>query len=112
MPLEHSHDVRPREHSPSSHRAHSVQAHEGVAAAGVIVSHHEHGGHEADRAAGRHDKHAGHSVEMFRQKFWGTLVLSIPTIIWAPMIQHWFHYEAPGGPRVSRWLPAIFGTAV
>ena len=28
-----------------------------------------------DASAG-HDKHAGHSVEMFRQKFWGTLLLS------------------------------------
>jgi Cu2+-exporting ATPase len=49
---------------------------------------------------------------MFRQKFWGTLALSIPTIVWAPMIQHWFHYEAPGGPLASRWIPAVFGTAV
>jgi len=49
---------------------------------------------------------------MFRQKFRGTLVLSIPTIVWAPMIQHWFHYDAPGGPVMSRWIPAVFGTAV
>jgi len=49
---------------------------------------------------------------MFRQKFWGTLLLAIPTIVWAPMIQHWFHYEAPGGPVASRWIPAAFGTAV
>ena len=38
---------------------------------------------------------------MFRQKFWGTLLLSIPTIVWAPMIQHWFGYQAPGGPTAS-----------
>jgi cation transport ATPase len=61
---------------------------------------------------GDHDKHAGHSVEMFHEKFWGTLMLSIPTLVWAPMIQHWFGYEAPGGPRASRWIPAIFGTLV
>ncbi len=61
---------------------------------------------------GGHDKHAGHSVEMFRRKFWGTLLLSIPTIVWAPMIQHWFGYEARGGPVASRWVPAIFGTLV
>ena len=34
---------------------------------------------------------------MFRQKFWGTLLLSVPTVIWSPMIQHWFGYTAPGG---------------
>jgi Cu2+-exporting ATPase len=59
-----------------------------------------------------HDKHAGHSVEMFRQKFLGTLLLTIPTVIWAPMIQEWFGYEAPGGPEASRWISALFGTLV
>jgi Cu2+-exporting ATPase len=49
---------------------------------------------------------------MFRDKFWGTLLLSVPTMVWAPMIQHWFGYDAPGGSAASRWVPAIFGTAV
>ena len=67
------------------------------------------GKHEAHAG---HDKHAGHSVEMFRQKFWGTLLLTIPTVIWAPMVQKWFGYEAPGGPEASRWITALFGTLV
>jgi P-type Cu2+ transporter len=73
-----------------------------------------HGGHvgHAVHAPGAHDKHAGHSVEMFRDKFWGTLLLSVPTVVWAPMVQHWFGYEAPGGPAASRWVPALFGTLV
>jgi Cu2+-exporting ATPase len=49
---------------------------------------------------------------MFRRKFWGTLLLSLPTVVWAPMIQMWFGYQAPGGPIASRWMPAIFGTLV
>jgi Cu2+-exporting ATPase len=65
-----------------------------------------HGGHDG------HDKHAGHSAEMFRRKFWGTLALTIPTMFWAPMIQQWFGYVAPGGPVASRWIPAVFGTLV
>src|SRR5690606_24343169 len=65
-----------------------------------------------EREAHAHDKHAGHSVETFRQKFWGTLLLTIPTVIWAPMVQGWFGYEAPGGPEVSRWITALFGTLV
>ena len=74
--------------------------------------HGAHAGHGAEHAGGGHDKHAGHSVEMFRDKFWGTLLLSIPTLVWAPMIQHWFGYTAPGGSPASRWIPAIFGTLV
>jgi Cu2+-exporting ATPase len=79
------------------------------------VTGHAHHGHDAagaDHGVTGHDKHAGHSGEMFRQKFWGTLLLSIPTVIWGPMIQHWFGYEAPGGPVASRWIPAVFGTLV
>ncbi|HMF95534.1 MAG TPA: heavy metal translocating P-type ATPase [Vicinamibacterales bacterium] len=71
-----------------------------------------HPAHGPDHGASGHDKHAGHSVEMFRQKFWGTLLLSIATVIWAPMIQHGFGFEAPGGPVASRWIPALFGTLV
>jgi Cu2+-exporting ATPase len=59
-----------------------------------------------------HNEHADHSVEMFRQKFWGTLLLSIPTLAWAPMMQHWFGYTPPGGATASRWIPAIFGSLV
>ena len=73
--------------------------------------HEDHRRHGAGGVAG-HDKHAGHSVEMFRQKFWGTLLLSIPTVVWSPMIQHWFGYTAPGGAAASRWIPAIFGALV
>jgi len=69
-------------------------------------------GHARHPDESQYDRHAGHSVEMFRKKFWGTLLLSIPTVIWAPTIQHWFSFEAPGGSLASRWVPAIFGTLV
>jgi Cu2+-exporting ATPase len=74
--------------------------------------HASHGAPEGGNVHAGHDKHAGHSVEMFRQKFWGTLVLAIPTLVWAPMIQHWLGYSAPGGPGASRWISAIFGAFV
>lgn len=92
-----------------SHAQHSHSMHASTASA--TVQHH-HGHPTPHDAAAGHDKHAGHSVEMFRQKFWGTLLLSVPTIIWSPMIQHWFGYAAPGGATASRWIPAIFGALV
>ena len=58
-----------------------------------------------------HDKHAGHSVEMFRDRFWISLVLTIPALIWEPMLQDWFDYTAPVFPG-SAYIPALFGTAV
>jgi Cu2+-exporting ATPase len=48
---------------------------------------------------------------MFRDKFWISLLLTIPALIWEPMIQQWFGYAAPRFPG-SRFVPAIFGTAV
>ena len=58
-----------------------------------------------------HDRHAGHSVAMFRDKFWLSLALTIPTAMWSPDVQHWFGYTAPRFPG-SRFIPAILGTIV
>lgn len=84
------------------------------------MEHHGHRG-EADQAASKRqehhsggserDKHAGHSVALFRRKFWVTFSLTLPTLIWGHMLQGALGYQAP---RItgSHWVPAIFGTAV
>jgi P-type Cu2+ transporter len=48
---------------------------------------------------------------MFRDRFWISLLLTLPTLVWADMIQHWFGYRAPQFAG-SAYLPALFGTAV
>ena len=68
----------------------------------------DHGGRDARDG---HAKHAGHSVAMFRDKFWVSLFLTIPTLIWGHMLQRAFGYAPPAIPG-ARWIPAIFGTAV
>ena len=60
---------------------------------------------------GRHDRHAGHSVAMFRDKFWLSLALTIPVVFWSTDVQHWLDYTAPCFPG-SGFIPAIFGTVV
>jgi len=67
---------------------------------------HDHHNHEA---LGGHDKHAGHSVKMFRDKFWGSVALTVPTVVWSPMVQEWLRYRAPVFSG-SRYIPALFGT--
>jgi Cu2+-exporting ATPase len=67
--------------------------------------------HKGHGASGGHDKHAGHSVAMFRDKFWLTLLLTIPTLIWGHMLQSLLGYSAPRFPG-SRWIPPVFGTIV
>jgi Cu2+-exporting ATPase len=48
---------------------------------------------------------------MFRDKFWLSFALTIPTVIWSPEVQHWLGYTAPSFPG-SRFVPAILGTIV
>jgi Cu2+-exporting ATPase len=48
---------------------------------------------------------------MFRDRFWITVLLTIPSLVWSEMVQHWFGFAAPVF-RGSAYIPAIFGTAV
>lgn len=66
--------------------------------------------HATGRHAG-HDHHAGHSIAMFRDKFWWTLALTIPVVVWSADVQHWLGYAAPSF-QGSKWIPAILGTIV
>ncbi|GMV09882.1 MAG: copper-translocating P-type ATPase [Gemmatimonadota bacterium] len=70
-----------------------------------------HDGHHAPGTHEGHDKHAGHSVAMFRDRFWVSLALTIPTLIWGHMLQRALGYSAPTFPG-SHYIPALFGTAV
>jgi Cu2+-exporting ATPase len=57
----------------------------------------------AEHAQG-HDRHAGHSVEMFRTRFWVCLALTIPVLLYAEGLWELFGLEAPdlpGGEVVS-----------
>jgi P-type Cu2+ transporter len=72
---------------------------------------HQHDKHAVGSAHKAHDRHAGHSVAMFRDKFWLTLAFTIPVVVWSPEVQHWLGYTAPIFPG-SKWIPAIFGTLV
>src|SRR6195256_5671391 len=75
-----------------------------VAHAGPAV----HGGHGEQHG---HDKHAGHSVAMFRDKFWLSLILTIPTLIWGHMLPRTFGYTPPEISS-AHWIPPVLGTAV
>ena len=48
---------------------------------------------------------------MFRNRFWFSLLLTIPTLIWGEMIPRVLHFTPPAVPG-SRWFPLVFGTAV
>lgn len=70
-----------------------------------------HGGPPNAGVHSSHDRHAGHSVSTFRDKFWLSLALTIPVVVWSSEVQHWLGYRAPAFPG-SQWIPAILGTIV
>ena len=70
--------------------------------------HHDH--HEPPHHGG-HDKHAGHSIAMFRDRFWLSLVLTLPIVFYSEMIQEWFGYSAPMFPG-SEWVAPVLGTVI
>ena len=48
---------------------------------------------------------------MFRQKFWISLLLSIPVLVFSPSIQSWMGYSIPAFPG-SIWITPIFAVVV
>jgi Cu2+-exporting ATPase len=63
------------------------------------------------QAVQAHDRHEGHSAAMFRDRFWLSLVLTVPVLIWSADPQTWLGYAAPAFPG-SALLPPVLGTVV
>ena len=63
------------------------------------------------RGHGGHDRHAGHSVAMFRDKFWLSLILTIPVVLLSHDIQEWFGYSVPTFPGYE-YASALLGTLI
>ena len=89
----------PHEHS---HPPHGVNDAHAPAAGGRRGS---------DSGPAGHDRHAGHSVAMFRDKFWISLALTVPTLVWGHMLPRALGYTPPLVPGY-RWIAPVFGTAV
>ncbi|HSM70675.1 MAG TPA: hypothetical protein VK851_03965, partial [Anaerolineales bacterium] len=105
---EHKHDQNSSHNKQPEHMDHSM--HE------MPIDHAGHKtemSHEDHSAHARHDEHAGHGTDhsgheqMFRTRFWGSLLLSIPVLIFSPALQNWLGYTATSF-TVSTWFPFIF----
>src|SRR5436190_19793793 len=64
-----------------------------------------------DVSAGGHDRNAGHSVAMFRDKFWLSLVMTIPVVLASSEVAEWFGYTIPAIPGID-YLPGVLGTVI
>src|SRR3990167_7116020 len=64
-----------------------------------------------DMEHGTHDKHAGHSTAMFLRKFWISLSLTIPVVLYADVLKTIFKWSLPEFPGLS-YMPLILGSIV
>ena len=80
------------------------------------TSHHDHHshehqpGHSDDSNGGNHTGHAGHA-EIFRQRFWISLILSVPVIIYSQMVQDWLGFTPPEFAG-SGLIAPVLGTVI
>lgn len=93
----HNHEHHTMTPTPAATMGHSAMGHGGM-------DHDDHAVHTAGQ-------HAGHSTAMFKNRFWLTLVLSIPVVFFSPMVGHLLGYTPPqfmGSP----WIAPLLGTAI
>ncbi len=78
---------------------------------------HEHGGDNHGGAATGHEHDAQHHVDhtghelMFRNRFWISLILSIPVILFSPFIQETLGITMPSFPG-SEWITPVFAIII
>ncbi len=58
-----------------------------------------------------HDKHAGHSINMFRNKFWLSLALTLPVLYFSPTIQDLLNFTSISFTG-SQYISAILGVII
>src|SRR5215218_8459379 len=89
--------------SPNEHRQHAEpDTHGGPGPAGGHEGHGAHGG-----GHGGHGDHAG----QFRDRFWWSLVLSVPVVVYSEMVQEWLGFTPPQFSG-SQWVAPVLGTVV
>lgn len=102
MTEHHHHHESPLEEKPAPQRTPlgSARGQERPAANGH--SHHGPATHSVD--------HRGHE-QLFRRRFWGSLILSIPVLLYSPALQRWLGFRGPEFPG-SDWIPLAFAVVV
>src|SRR5436190_12331529 len=97
------------QHNMQDHSQHmEQQKDEHSQQAGLNHSMHKMDDHSAH--AGHGTDHSGHE-QMFRVRFWWSLLLSIPVLVYSGMLQMWLGFTPPMFP-FSEWIPFVFSLIV
>ncbi|MGW9549635.1 copper-translocating P-type ATPase [Citricoccus zhacaiensis] len=72
---------------------------------------HAHSALDEDHQVHDHGKHAGHSTAMFKNRFWVSLVLSVPVVFFSHMVGQLLGYHVPEFVG-SQWIASVLGTVI
>ena len=100
--MQHSHQHHGEAMDQHAHHQHEMHDPKQMQASERAQDHSEHAGHGVD--------HSGHEL-MFRNRFWVSLVLSIPVLLYSPMIQEWFSFRMPEFPG-SQFIGPLFSLII
>ena len=118
MPESHDH-YEHMQHSPvpvHDHMAHSEMQDKGI----KTDEHQSHAGHSMPAMQPASEKHADHGTEhadhsghemIFRQKFWVSLLLSVPVLLFSTGLQMMLGISLPSFPG-SQWIAPVFSVIV
>ncbi len=110
--VEMRHDPTVMDHG--DHQDHNMQMdhgdHEGHTNRGNHTDHIGHSGHEEAGGHGAHVDHSGHE-QMFRRKFWISLFLTIPVLLYSQSVQKWLSFSMPDFLG-SNWIVPVFSLIV
>ena len=81
--------------SPVSHQQHQTAEH---------VEHPDHSAHTS------HVDHTGHEF-MFRNRFWASLALTIPVLLYSEPVQQWLNFSMPPFPG-SEWITPVLAIVI
>ena len=97
---QHQYDHADHESHPNAHTHHDdMHSH---------AHHREHSGHDPSHSA--HVDHTGHE-QMFRNRFWVCLVLTVPVLLYSPTLQEWLGFTMPTFPG-SQWIAPLFSIVI
>lgn len=70
----------------------------------------QHQTHSADHHGGHGVDHTNHEI-MFRNRFWVSLGLSMPVLLYSPALQAWLNFSMPTFPG-SQWVTPLFAIII
>ena len=114
MSTPHHHGDHPAPETDHTHHPdHAGHEHHADAAThGQAMPHdHPHSTVDEEHQVHGHGEHAGHSATMFRDRFWWSLILSVPVVFFSPMFADLLGYNSPEIPG-AYWIPPVLGTII